>query len=224
MHLSIVATCSTACYVWICFPLSLPERVMPKPEEELQIACQQILLPDASVFSVQWVDLPLFPGSGIGARQLLEQYFEVIRRCTLGFVRPAENADGVHFRVLSTRFALLSFEPARYEAGDELEAVHLCIAGGLLVQAGECGRGMFSLLEQRRPDGVRVTVELSDYCPLLLGSSTPSRLRKLLYGLTQSYFHKVVTVKYLSHLYRFLTGTKQRARVKKVQVRQGTEI
>jgi hypothetical protein len=197
---------------------------MPKSEEELQIACQQILLPDASVFSVQWVDLPLQARFEVGARLLLEEYFVVIRRCTLGLVRPVESADGVHFRVLSTRFALLSFEPARFEAGGELEAVHLCIAGGFLVQAGECGRGMFSLLAQRRPEGVRVTVELSDYCPLLLGSSTPSKLRKLFYGLTQSYFHKVVTVRYLSHLYRFLTGTKQRARVKKVQVRQGTDI
>ncbi|WP_026843282.1 hypothetical protein [Citrifermentans bremense] len=198
---------------------------MSKPEEdELQIACQQILLPDASVFSVQWVDLPLWAGSRVCAKLLLEQYFKSIRRCTLGLVRPAVNIDGVHFRVMSTRFALLSFEPARYEADGEQEAVHLYINGGFLVQAGECGRGMFSLLAQTRPDGLRVTVELSDYCPLLLGSNTPSKLRKLFYGLTQSYFHKVVTVKYLSHLYRFLTGAKQRARVKKVQVRQGTDI
>ena len=50
------------------------------------------------------------------------------------------------------------------------------------------------------------------------------RMRRLLYQLTQAYFHKVVTVRYLSSLYRELTGVKPRAGVKKVQVREGTEI
>jgi len=193
-------------------------------QHELEIACQQVLLPDASVYSVQWVDLPACVGPRISASFLLRHYFEVVTRCTFRLIRPTVTAEGVQFRLMSTRFALLSFAPARFEADPEGEAVHLYISGGLLVQAGECDRGMFSLLKKVQGEGIRVTVQLSDYCPLLLGSSAPSRVRKLFYGLTQSYFHKVVTVRYLASLYRELTGAKPRAGVRKVQVREGTEI
>ena len=193
-------------------------------KHELEIACQQILLPDASVYSVQWVDLPAPAISPVKPSFLLQHYCKVIRKSTLGLIRPVSNAEGVQFRVLATRFALLRFAPPRFEEDQAGEAVHLYISGGLLVQAGECDRGMFSLLSATHDRGVRVTVQLSDYRPLLLGSRTPSRMRRLLYQLTQAYFHKVVTVRYLSSLYRELTGVKPRAGVKKVQVREGTEI
>lgn len=197
---------------------------MPEPKkDELIIACQQVLLSDGSVYSVQWLDAP----AGVGpleASFLLERYFRVIRRSTLQLVRPAMTEQGVEFRLLGTTHALLAFAPPRFEGVPGGEAVHLCISGGFLVQAGECDRGMFSLLTQQEADGLRITVQLSDYCPLLLGSSTPSKSRKLLYGLTQSYFHKVVTVRYLASLYRELTGRTPRAGVRKVQVREGTDI
>ena len=193
-------------------------------KHELEIACQQILLPDASVYSVQWVDLPASVASRISASFLLQHYFKVVTESTFRLIRPTVTSEGVQFRLMSTRFALLSFAPARFEADHEGEAVHLYISGGLLVQAGECDRGMFSLLKKAQGEGIRVTVQLSDYCPLLLGSSAPSGIRKLCYGLTQSYFHKVVTVRYLSSLYLELTGAKPRAGVRKVQVREGTEI
>lgn len=198
---------------------------MSEPKiHKLEIACQQILLPDASVYSVQWIDLPGRFGSRTNPPYLLQHYFRVVRNCTLGLVRPAVDADGVHFRLLFTRFPLLSFAPVRFEEGQGGEAVHLYISGGFLVQPGECDRGMFSLLSASHGDGVRITVQLSDYCPLLLGSSTPSTFRRLFYGLTQSFLHKVVTVRYLSSLYKELTGEKLRAGVRKVRVREGTEI
>lgn len=198
---------------------------MPEPKiHELEIACQQVLLPDASVYSVQWVDVPGGLGPRTGPDLLLQHYFKVIRRCTLGLVRPTVKADGVHFRLLFTGLSLLSFAPARFEEEQGGEAVHLYINGGFLVQPGECDRGMFSLLSVPQGDAVRITVQLSDYCPLLLGSRTPSRFRRLFYGLTQSFVHKVVTVRYLSSLYRDLTGKKLRAGVTKVRVREGTEI
>ncbi len=193
-------------------------------QHELEIACQQILLPDASVYSVQWVDLPVSVASRVNAHFLLQHYFKVVTRCTLGLIRPTAIAEGVRFRLMSSRFALLSFAPPCNEPQEAGEAVHLYISGGFLVQPGECDRGMFSLISEVRGEAIRVTVQLSDYCPLLLGSSTPSAIRKLFYGLTQSYFHKVVTVRYLSSLYRELTGAKPRAGVRSVQVREGTEI
>lgn len=193
-------------------------------EHPLEICCQQVLLPDASIYSVQWIDMAAAVAHGLTADFLLQHYFRVVRDATLGLIRPIRSVHGVEFRIAGTRFALLAFEPARFEADQAGESVHLCISGGLLVQAGECDRGMFSLQKSSRGAVARITVQLSDYCPLLLGSRNPSRVRTLFYGLTQSYFHKVVTFRYLSSLYRVVTGAKPRAGVKKVQVRQGVDI
>lgn len=198
---------------------------MPEPRQhDLEISCQQILLQDASVYSVQWIDLPASAARQATPAFLLAHYFEVVRRLTLGVVSPVMTAEGVQFRVAGTRLALLAFSAARFETTGPAGAVHLGISGGFLVQPGECDSGMFSLLAATGEGGVRVTVRLSDYCPLLLGSRNPSRFRRLCYGSTQSFFHKVVTVRYLASLYRELTGVKPHVAVKKVQVRQGTDI
>lgn len=198
---------------------------MSEPSQhDLEISCQQILLPDASVYSVQWIDLPASAARQATPAFLLAHYFEVVRRLTLGVVSPVMTAEGVQFRVAGTRLALLAFSAARFETTGPAGAVHLGISGGFLVQPGECDCGMFSLLAATGEGGVRVTVRLSDYCPLLLGSRTPSRFRRLCYGSTQSFFHKVVTVRYLASLYRELTGVKPHVAVKKVQVRQGTDV
>ncbi|MBJ6751317.1 hypothetical protein [Geomonas anaerohicana] len=195
----------------------------PRPPE-LEISCQQILLPDSSVYSVQWIDLPVEAAVRGTPAFLLEHYFKVVRRCTLGLITPVMGPGGVEFRITGTRYALLAFSAARFETDQETRAVHLCISGGILVQPGECDSGMFSLLNTTRPDGGRVTVQLSDYCPLLLGSRSPSRLRKLCYGMTQSFFHKVVTIRYLASLFRELSGVKAQVTVRNVVVRQGTDI
>ena len=198
---------------------------MPEPRQhDLEISCQQILLPDASVYSVQWIDLPASAAWQASPAFLLARYFKVVRRLTLGVVSPVMTAESVQFRVAGTRLALLAFCAPRFETVESAGAVHLGISGGILVQPGECDCGMFSILAAPGEGGVRVTVRLSDYCPLLLGSRNPSRLRRLCYGLTQSFFHKVVTVRYLASLYRELTGAKPHVAVKKVQVRQGADI
>ncbi|MBU5612697.1 hypothetical protein [Geomonas azotofigens] len=198
---------------------------MAEPRQhELEISCQQVLLPDSTVYSVQWIDLPPHAAPRATPPFLLEYYFKVVRRCTLGLITPVLDPHGVEFRVTGTRCALLAFSAARFEAFEGTRAVHLCIGGGVLVQPGECDRGMFSLLSAPGPEGVRVTVQLSDYCPLLLGSRNPSRLRKLCYGMTQSFFHKVVTFRYLASLYRELCGVKARVKVRYVVVRQGKDI
>lgn len=190
----------------------------------LEIAFQQILLADASVYSVQWTDVPDRLASRVTPQFLLDCYFKVIRNATFRLVRPVVTGLGIDFCLISRRFPLLSFEPPRLEQVEEGEAIHLYICGGFLVQPGECDRGLFSLACSRKDGFVRVTVQLTDYCPLLLGSSTPSRIRKLSYRWTQSYLHKVVTVRYLASLYRELTGAKPRAGVIKVRVREGSDI
>ena len=196
-----------------------------QPEKrEPEISYQQILLTDASLYSVQWLDVPAQCASRVTTSLLMERYFKVVRECTLYLVRPTVSEEGVQFRLLGTSLALLRFSPPQFHAAQGGEAVHLSICGGFLVQAGECDRGRLSMLFAARETEVRITLQLSDYCPLMLGSRTPSKLRKFLYRSTQSYIHKVVTIKFLSRLCRELTGVKGRVRVKKVQVRKGEEI
>jgi hypothetical protein len=196
---------------------------LEQEKRHLEVACQQILLTDASVYSVQWLDLPARYASQVTASLLLDRYLEFVRNATWHLIRPTVTGEGVQFRLLSTPLALLSFSPPQYHALEGGEEVQLSVCGGFLVQTGECDRGRFSLHSVPHEGGVRITVQLSDYCPLLLGSRTPSMIRKLLYRLTQAYIHKVVTVRYLSRLYRDLTGLKIRHIVKKVQVREGLE-
>ena len=189
----------------------------------VEVALQQILEQDASVYSVQWLDLPAWCAPQVTPSFLLEEYFKFIRGWTWSVIRPTRTPDGLEFRLLGTSLALLSFSIPQLCATAERREVLLRISGGLLVQAGECGRGMFSCRVELHEHGVRAMVQLSDYCPLLLGSRNPSRTRKLLYRLTQAYIHKIVTVNFLSRLYRDLTGIKIRSVVKKVQVREGIE-
>ena len=72
--------------------------------------------------------------------------------------------------------------------------------------------------------GVKVTLQLSDYFPRLLGSRTPSLPRKWLYRLTQALIHRIVTVRFLARLYRELEGEKVRFRTVKVYVQSGEDI
>lgn len=204
------------------------------------IGFQQILMRDGSVYSVQWIDLPERLREEVAPPLLLQRYFRLIRDFTCSIIRPTVTETGVEFRLLSSRLALLSFGPPQYRklAGAgcltersclspsaEGEAADLFINGGVLVQSGHCDRGKFSVMVTNGPaGGLRITVELSDFCPLLLKSTTPSWPLKTLYRLTQAYIHKVVTVKYLITLYRELTGEKVRGRIEKVQILEGEEI
>ena len=189
-----------------------------------EIRFQQILLQDGSVYSIQWMDLPERHRQLVLPPLLLERYYRLIRDFTWSIIRPVTTDDGVEFRLFASPLALLRFSSPQYQSLPEGDAVHLCISGGFLVQSGECDRGRLSLMSESVAEGVRITVQLSDYCPLLLGSTNPSRLRRTLYRMTQAYLHKVVTVRYLINLYRELTGEKPKARVEKVRVREGRDI
>lgn len=184
-----------------------------------EIACQQVLVEDSSVFSVQWSTFPAQIAASLTPRSLLGHYLVYIRRATLSVIRPSESPTGVEFRLLGSRWSLISFLPP--EPVDEFLTLRIC--GGLLVQPHQCHRGELRFHVEPLTEGIKVCLELSDYCPLILGA-TPSTLRRWLYRLTQAAIHRLVTVRFLALLYRDLAGTTARVRVVSVRVRDGHPI
>ena len=172
---------------------------------------------DNSVFSIQWTDLPLGLGKGMTPQRLLEAYLRAIRRMTWGLIQPQVTDDGIAFRLLGCLPLLCFLRPE--PEGDWL-ALRIC--GGLLVQRDQCDRGELAFNCEPLPGGqVRVTLRLSDYCPLLLGSQRPSVVRRWLYRLTQATLHRLVTIRFLALLYRELGGVSRRIETVHVQVREG---
>lgn len=184
------------------------------------IACQQVLQEDASVFSVQWLDLPQSLARGLTPALLLEKYLDHIRRFTAALIRPIHLDGQVEFRLWRSRYSLLSFDASEPD-GTSL-ALH--ISGGLLVQPEHCRQGALLFICEPRTDSVRIGLQLSDYCPLLLGSRNPGLFNKWLYRLTQAAIHKVVTVRFLTRLYRERAGRHACCRVTRVKVRDGEAI
>ncbi|WP_305043506.1 hypothetical protein [Geoalkalibacter sp.] len=191
---------------------------VPRPHE---IACQQVLLEDSSVFSVQWLDLPRHLAAGITPEYLLERYLGHLRRFTLGLVRPRREGGKVRFCLIDTPWALLEFSPPRYDEEATRRSLTLEICGGFLVQPALCDRGRLELATEDLGEVLRLRLQLSDFCPLLLGSAQPSLARRWLYRLTQAAIHKVVTVRFLLRLYRELEGPGACVRVVPVRVREG---
>lgn len=186
-----------------------------------QIACQQVLLEDSSIFSVQWSLFPAEIAHDLTPLILLERYLGYLRSATCSVIRPAIAGGGIEFRLLGYQNApLISFLPAVYE-GDDL-VIRIC--GGLLVQRQQCHRGEVRFGVEPMAGGVKVSLQLSDYCPLILGSSRPSLLRRWLYRLTQAAIHRLVTIRFLSQLYHDLSGLKVPIQVVAVQERQGRPV
>jgi len=185
-----------------------------------EIACQQVLVEDSSVFSVQWSLFPAQVAAGLTARHLLDRYLAHIRSSTLSVIRPCESATGVEFRLPGSRLSLISFLPP--EAGEGSVTLRIC--GGLLVQPHQCDRGELRFSVEPAPEGVKVSLQLSDYCPLILGSSAPSPVRRWLYRLTQAAIHRLVTIRFLMLLYRDLAGSAAPVRVVNVNVRSGRPV
>jgi hypothetical protein len=189
-----------------------------------EIACQQVLCEDSSVFSIQWMTLASRHAGAVAPERLLERYLTHVRRFTLSLVRPARSTEAINFSLLTTRLNLLSFAPPLVTNDGPTSSVTLRISGGYLVQPRECGRGELSFITEPCEEGIKVVVRLADYCPLLLGSRRPSRGRKLLYRWTQALLHKVVTVRFLVRLYHELEGPGKRVRVVKARGITGEEI
>jgi len=190
----------------------------------VEIACQQVLREDSSVFSIQWMTLPARHAGAVAPARLLERYLAHVRRFTRSLVRPVQSAERIDFRLLATRLNLLSFALPLAADDGLTSSITLRISGGYLVQPRECGRGELSFITEPCGERIKVVVRLADYCPLLLGSRRPSHGRKLLYRLTQALLHKVVTVRFLVCLYHELEGHDKRVRVVKARGIAGEEI
>lgn len=189
---------------------------MPTPQPQ-QIACQQVLVEDNSVFSIQWTDLPSELAADLTPEALLGHYLAAIRRMTGGLIQPVQTAENVSFNLFGS-LPLLCFLPPEPEQG----WLALRICGGLLVQRDQCDRGELAFNCSILATGqVRLTLRLSDYCPLLLGSTNPSAIRRWLYRLTQATLHRLVTVRFLAQLYRRLGGTAAKVTTVRVTVREG---
>ena len=189
-----------------------------------EIACQQVLMEDSSVFSVQWMTLPCDLAVGVTPDRLLQRYLASIRRFTLTLIRPQVTEGGIEFRLAGTGASLISFTGPVWSGAEREESLSLAICGGLLVQPDQCDRGELSFSVGVEGERVRLALRLSDYCPLLLGSCSPSPGRKWLYRFTQAYLHRVVTVRFLARIYAELAGAKGCVRVVRVRVREGEEI
>lgn len=186
----------------------------------MEIACQQIMTEDASVFSVQWTDLPVTMAGALSAEELLHRYLGYIKKCTLTLIRPVALESGIEFRLFRTGLSLISFFPPVH-AGD---FATLRICGGFLVQPRQCDRGELRFGVEHLPGNVRVSLQLSDFCPLILGSRSPSPVRFWLYRVTQAAIHRLVTVRFLSLLYHELVGPSAGVRIVKVAVRAGRPV
>lgn len=193
---------------------------MQADKQQHEIACQQVLLEDSSVFSVQWSIFPADIGEQLSVSLLLERYCAYIRSSTLSLIRPRQMASGVEFRLVGTGLSLISFLPPVFENG----ALVLRICGGMLVQPRQCHRGELRFGVEPVPAGVKVSLQLSEYCPLLLGSATPSPWREWLYRGTQAAIHRLVTVRFLARLYRHYRGAGACVKVVPVQVRDGRPV
>lgn len=187
---------------------------------EQEIACQQVLVEDSSVFSVQWSDYPAAISTGLTPEGVLDRYLSYLRRATLTVIRPTRTPDGIEFRLARSRLSLITFLPP----DDSSDRIALRICGGLLVQRQQCHRGELLFTVNPVPGGTRICLQLSDYCPLLLGSLEPSPLRRWFYRLTQAAIHRLVTVRFLTLLYRELSGGRPAVRVVKAAVRDGRPV
>jgi hypothetical protein len=192
--------------------------MLPPPTQE--IACQQVLLEDSSVFSVQWTDLPDTAAGTLSAETVLRRYLAYVRKFTLSLIRPLSGEQGIEFRLIGTDVSLISFLPP--EHGDCHATLHIC--GGFLVQPRQCHRGELRFGIERLPENVRVSLQLSDFCPLILGSRSSSVVRYWLYRFTQAAIHRLVTVRFLGLLCRELTGSSRPIRIVNVAVRTGKPV
>jgi hypothetical protein len=197
---------------------------MKKEMPKIEIACQQVLMHDASVFSIQWTVLPAQYAATLTPEFVLERYFSYLRRFTLSMVRPAWTENGLEFRLLSTKLHLLAFSAPVHSSEGGVDSLTLHICGGPFVQSKLCDRGSFSFITGIISGGVQVTVRLSEYHPRLLGSTAPGRFRKNLYRMTQAFIHKVVTTWFLAALYRDLAGEKVSFTIVAAHIHAGEDI
>jgi hypothetical protein len=189
---------------WWDHDIIWPIKGTGMPIRERTIEFHQVLKTDGTVHSHQWLVLPATSAPDLSVEDSVVRYLAFLRSCTLGLVKPERNADGIALRLLG--LPLISFCLPVVTRNESATHADLFINGGLLVQSDSCSRGQLRFSIISTPEQIRIELRLSDYCPLLLGSRTPTCFRKWLYHITQASIHKLVTIRFLSSLYRDLTG------------------
>jgi hypothetical protein len=116
------------------------------------------------------------------------------------------NADGITLRFLGLPLIRLCLPVVT--RNETTTHADIFINGGLLVQRDSCTKGQLRFTIISAPEQMRIEIRLSDYCPLLLGSHTPTRFRKWLYHITQASLHNLVTIRFMANLCSDLTGVK----------------
>jgi hypothetical protein len=169
-----------------------------------KIASREIIGDDLSVYSRQWIEFTSPDLRVLTPAFLVGKYLAFVQKCTLCLVQPLRIDGRIAFSFLGTSLYLLIFSGPEFRETDHSQTATFCIDGGLLVQRNECGKGMLSFIIEDLAEGVLVAVEVSDYCPLLLGGVTSTKLRKWLYRCSQALIHKVITSRFLGHLQRQL--------------------
>lgn len=177
---------------------------------------------DSSVFSIQFSVFPRTIAVGLTPEILLTRYLDYIRACTATIIRPKTTVEGVEFRLLSGRTSLISFLPVVRDNTTNSAILHIC--GGVLVQPRQCRRGELRFGVEDNGEGVKVSLQLSDFCPLILGGPSPCFVRRWLYRLTQAAIHRLVTVRFLILLYRDLAGASAPVRLISARVRDGRPV
>jgi hypothetical protein len=173
------------------------KRFLPR-----KIASREIIGDDHSVYSRQWLEFASPDPGVLTPAFLVEKYLAFVRKCTLSLVRPLRSGGETVFSLFGISVPLLIFSGPEFSETAHSHTATLRIDGGLLVQRNECGKGMLSFIIEDLADGVLIAVEVCDYCPLLLGGPRSSKLRKCFYRCSQALIHKVITSRFLRHLYR----------------------
>jgi hypothetical protein len=189
------------------------------------IACQQVLLDDSSVFSIHWLVLTGFLWPLPSPMLLTSRYLLYIRRSTHALVRPVVDEKGFHFRVSGFPFVLLRFDGPVIQCNERGQSATFSLSGGLMsrVQSGQRCTLVFAC--QKITQGIKVTVQLSGYCPLLIGKrNPPSRFRIWLYRQIQAKPHKKLTIAFLHSLSHELTGRQTVFKILPVKIKNGREI
>ena len=186
------------------------------------IEFHQVLKTDGTVHSHQWLVLPAASAPDLAVEDVAARYLAFLRSCTLGLVNPERNADGIALRFLGLPLIRLCL-PVVTRDGAATHA-DLFLNGGLLVQSDACSQGQLRFSIISTPEQLRIEIRLSDYCPLFLGSRTPTRFRKWLYHITQASIHKLVTIRFLASLCSDLTGIRPPFKVVKNPLADAEDI
>ena len=131
---------------------------------------------------------------------LARTYWQFLSRVTLGLIRVVYGEGERRVVLLSRRLTLLRFDAPEYELDGDHGSVTWRIRDGLLVARGGRGCGFLKLDVRRQSfEGsdqatVRIGVEVANFYPSIAGRF------ELLYKLTQSFIHVLVTHAFLRSL------------------------